>query len=62
MKNIKLKYKKYSPEIKKRIKKLKKSYKKNKPKVKKHSRRISRNIDNYYAESSRQIRDFRIKI
>lgn len=59
---LKLTYYKYKPKIKAGIKKLRKSYKKKKPKMQKTARRVSRNIDNYFAENTRQIRTFKFKV
>jgi len=58
-KGLKKQYKIVKPKIKKGYRITKKKYKKLKPKIKKHSRRISRNIDYYFDECSRQIREFK---
>ena len=62
MKRARKHFKIVKPKIKKSYQIAKKKYKKAKPKIKKHSRRISRNIDDYFAESTRQIRGYKFRV
>ena len=57
-KNIKKQYKIYKPKIKKGYQVAKKKYKKAKPKM----RKISSNIDTYFDESSKQIKEFKFRV
>ena len=57
-KEVKKQFKVFKPKFKKNIATGKKRIKKFKPKA----RRISRNIDNYFDENSRQIREFKFRI